>query len=72
MLGFAAGIMIAAGFWSLLAPSIEISQQLGQISWIPPAIGILAGGVSLLAIDKTLPHLHVGQLKSQAEGIKTS
>ena len=72
MLGFAAGVMIAASFWSLLKPAIEMTEQKGEISWIPAVIGFLAGGVFLFIIDKILPHLHLGLDISQAEGIKTS
>jgi ZIP family zinc transporter len=72
MLGFAAGVMIAASYWSLLAPSIEISTSLGAIPWIPPAVGFLMGGLVLWGIDKILPHLHLGLPIAEAEGIKTS
>lgn len=72
MLGFAAGVMIAASFWSLLAPGIEMAEELGQIPWLTAAIGFLAGGAFLFSVDKFLPHLHIGQDTSQAEGIKTS
>ncbi|SKC65504.1 ZIP family metal transporter [Maledivibacter halophilus] len=72
MLGFAAGVMIAASFWSLLAPSIEMAEELGQIPWLTAAVGFLAGGAFLFAVDKFLPHLHIGKDTSQAEGIKTS
>ncbi len=72
MLGFAAGVMIAASYWSLLAPSIEISETLGMLPYIPPAIGFLLGGVVLWLIDRLLPHLHLGLPTSQAEGIKTT
>lgn len=72
MLGFAAGVMIAASFWSLLAPAIEMSEQSGGISWLPAVVGFLGGGFFLWIIDKTLPHLHLGLPVSQAEGIKTS
>lgn len=58
MLGFASGVMIAASYWSLLAPSIEMSEKLGFLPWLPPLIGFLAGGGFLWLIDKTLPHLH--------------
>ncbi|MFR1707461.1 MAG: ZIP family metal transporter [Clostridium sp.] len=71
MMGFAAGVMIAASFWSLLAPSIEMSSELGVIEWIPPAVGFLLGGLFLLVIDKIIPHLHVGFKTEEAEGIKT-
>lgn len=72
MLGFAAGVMIAASFWSLLKPSIEMSEAKGVMAWIPASIGFLTGGVFLLIIDKILPHLHLGLPVSKAEGIKTS
>jgi ZIP family zinc transporter len=72
MLGFAAGVMIAASFWSLLAPAIEMSEEQGGIPWVPAVVGFLAGGAFLLAIDKILPHLHLGQKLDKAEGIKTS
>jgi ZIP family zinc transporter len=72
MLGFAAGVMIAASFWSLLSPSIEMAEDLGQIPWMTAAIGFLGGGAFLLLVDKLLPHLHMGLDTSQAEGIKTS
>ncbi|NLF25728.1 MAG: ZIP family metal transporter [Deltaproteobacteria bacterium] len=68
MLGFASGVMIAASFWSLLAPAIELSQG----SWIPATTGFLSGGMFLFLIDKLLPHLHQGQAIENAEGIKTS
>jgi ZIP family zinc transporter len=71
MLGFAAGVMIAASFWSLLAPSIEMSEGGNVPSWFPAAVGFLLGGLFLWAVDKVLPHLHVGFPIEQAEGIKT-
>lgn len=72
MLGFAAGVMIAASYWSLLAPAIEMAKESSTPSWVPSAVGFLAGGLFLLAIDKTLPHLHGGFKTKDAEGIKTS
>lgn len=72
MLGFAAGVMIAASFWSLLAPAIDLAEELGQTAWLTAVIGFLAGGGFLYLIDKILPHLHMGLDISQAEGIKTS
>lgn len=71
MLGFAAGIMIAASYWSLLAPSIQISETLGLPAWLPPVIGFLLGGLVLFAFDKILPHLHIGLPTTEAEGVKT-
>jgi ZIP family zinc transporter len=70
MLGFAAGVMMAASFWSLLAPAIEMSEASGSIKWLPPLIGFLAGGIFLKLTDTLLPHLHIG-MPEKAEGIKT-
>ena len=72
LLGFASGVMIAASYWSLLAPAIELSQDLAVPSWLPAVSGFLLGGGFLFAVDKLLPHLHMGQDISQAEGLKTS
>ena len=72
MLGFAAGIMIAASFWSLLAPAIEISENQGVAGWIPAVIGFLMGGVFLRLVDMVLPHLHPALAQSEPEGIKTN
>ena len=72
MLGFAAGVMIAASFWSLLAPGIEMAEQLGQIPWLTAAIGFMAGGIFMRLIDKVLPHLHPSLSIDKSEGIKTS
>ena len=59
MLGFAAGVMIAASFWSLLNPAIQMSEEVGNTPWLPAVVGFLSGGVFLLAIDNILPHLLV-------------
>ncbi|MGD9352448.1 MAG: ZIP family metal transporter, partial [Desulfobacterales bacterium] len=72
MLGFAAGVMIAASYWSLLAPAIEMAEEAGGPSWVPATIGFLAGGVFIWLIDKILPHLHIGFPMEEAEGISTS
>ncbi len=72
MLGFAAGVMIAASFWSLLKPAIEMAEESDSLSWVPALIGFLSGGAFLLIIDKILPHLHLGLSTDKAEGIKTS
>lgn len=72
MLGFSAGVMIAASYWSLLAPSIDLAESMGMISWIPPVVGFLTGGFFLWAVDQILPHLHKNLEISQAEGVKTS
>ncbi len=72
MLGFAAGVMIAASYWSLLKPAIEITEAKGDIPWVPALIGFLGGGAFLFTVDKILPHLHLGLSTDKAEGIKTS
>jgi ZIP family zinc transporter len=72
MLGFAAGVMIAASFWSLLAPGIEMAEQLDQIPWLTATIGFMGGGIFMRLIDKFLPHLHIGLKIDKSEGIKTS
>ena len=72
LLGFASGIMIAASFWSLLAPAIEMAQGGKTPAWLVAAIGFISGGLFLYLVDKLLPHLHMGQDRSKAEGVKTS
>jgi zinc transporter, ZIP family len=72
MMGFAAGIMIAASFWSLLNPAIKMSQGGPIAAWIPAAIGFSLGAIFLRLIDRFLPHLHIGFPLSEAEGVKTS
>ncbi|MGB8719492.1 MAG: ZIP family metal transporter [Desulfobacterales bacterium] len=71
MLGFAAGVMIAASFWSLLAPAIEMAEEGPLPAWVPAAVGFLAGGAFLWIVDKVLPHLHLGFPREEAEGIPT-
>lgn len=72
MLGFAAGVMTAASFWSLLAPAIEMSEGKDLPSWLPPLIGFLAGCGFLMLIDKIIPHLHIGAPRGEAEGLSTN
>jgi ZIP family zinc transporter len=72
MLGFAAGVMIAASIWSLLIPAIEMAEESGKLPWMPALIGFLSGGAFLLLVDKILPHLHLGLSIDKAEGIKTT
>ncbi len=72
MLGFAAGVMIAASFFSLLKPSVEIAESQGIISWIPAVVGFLLGGAFFVLLDKILPHLHIGRSSDKVEGLKTS
>lgn len=64
--GFAAGVMTAASVWSLLIPSIEQSKKMGNWSFIPAAVGFLAGIFFLLLLDHIIPHLHMNS--SQSEG----
>lgn len=71
MLGFAAGVMIAASFWSLLDPAIEMAGEAGGPAWIPAVVGFLLGGGALWGIDRLLPHLHLGFPTEEAEGLKT-
>jgi len=72
MLGFAAGVMIAASFWSLLAPAIEMSIGGPLPEYLPPTIGFLLGALSLWLMDKVIPHLHLGAPEEETEGVKTS
>jgi ZIP family zinc transporter len=73
MLGFAAGVMIAASYWSLLSPAIELAEEMGGLpAWMPAAVGFILGGLFLLLVDRVLPHLHLGFPIEEAEGIKTS
>ncbi len=72
MLGFAAGIMIAASYWSLLAPAIEMSQGRSLPAWFPPLVGFLLGGVFLRLADKLIPHIHMGISSDHKEGVKTN
>ncbi|MGH9161747.1 MAG: ZIP family metal transporter, partial [Vicinamibacteraceae bacterium] len=71
MLGFAAGVMIAASVWSLLLPAIDLAEELGYPAWLPAAVGFLAGGLFLRVVDQLLPHLHPGLAVSSAEGVRT-
>ena len=72
MLGFSGGVMLAASYWSLLAPAIEISELGPLPSWVPPAVGFLLGCAAIWALDRILPHLHLGLPIEQAEGPRTS
>lgn len=65
MLGFAAGVMIAASFWSLLNPAIIMAEESGVAGWIPAVTGFLAGGAFLWAVDRLLPHMHIGAKESE-------
>lgn len=69
MLGLAGGVMIAASFWSLLSPALEMAEASGKIAWVPAALGFLGGGLFIMSIDKVLPHLHPMLPLDQAEGL---
>ena len=71
MLGFTGGVMVAASFWSLLSPAIEMSDGEGFVKVMPSAIGFGLGALFIFAIDKVLPHLHINFKEEDAEGIKT-
>jgi len=73
MLGFTGGVMMAASFWSLLAPSIDYAkEQYTDFFWMPIAAGFLLGGLFIFVIDRFLPHLHINFGKRETEGIQTS
>ena len=69
LLGFAAGVMIAASVWSLLIPAINMSEERGNIPWIAPSVGFMAGIIFLYILDSIIPHLHLDSKKP--EGIKS-
>jgi ZIP family zinc transporter len=69
MLGFTGGVMVAASFWSLLAPAIEMTQGEGFVKVIPAAVGFLLGAIFIFGLDKVLPHLHINF--KETEGIKS-
>jgi ZIP family zinc transporter len=71
MLGFAAGVMVAASYWSLLAPALEMAEGRWLPAWVPAAVGFLLGGAVLRGVDMILPHLHPGLAVNEAEGIHT-
>ena len=70
LLGFAAGVMIAASIWSLIMPSIELSEHLGKLAFLPAALGFLLGIAFLLLLDSIIPHLHINSQKP--EGVKST
>ena len=71
MLGFTGGVMVAASFWSLLAPGIEMSPGTGFIKVIPAASGFAFGALFIYGLDKLLPHLHINFKETEKEGVKT-
>jgi len=70
LLGFASGVMIAASVWSLLIPSIEMSEERGVVAWLPAAVGFLLGMAFLFLLDVVIPHLHTES--REPEGIKSN
>src|SRR5690606_6375190 len=73
VLGFAGGVMVAASFWSLLAPAIEMAESQGVPGWLPAVVGVLLGGGFLRLVDQLLPHLHPpGGPTMEVEGLKTT
>lgn len=70
LLGFASGVMIAASVWSLLIPAIDMSQEQGQIAWLPATAGFLGGMAFLLVLDSLIPHLHLES--AEPEGVESS
>lgn len=69
LLGFASGVMVAASVWSLLIPSMDMSEKMGRFAFVPAVVGLGAGFIFLLAMDKLIPHLHLGE--NEAEGPQT-
>jgi ZIP family zinc transporter len=72
MLGFTGGVMIAASFWSLLAPGIEMSEGEGFVKVIPAAVGFAMGALFIYGLDKILPHLHINFKETEKEGLKST
>jgi len=72
MLGFAAGVMIAASFWSLINPGLDLAEEMGYIPWLAASVGFMSGGLFLFIVDKSLPHMHLGLAPKVKEGPKTS
>lgn len=72
MLGFTGGVMVAASFWSLLAPSIEYSEELyPSFPWMPAAVGFTLGALFIFFLDRFTPHLHINFSDNESEGMKT-
>jgi ZIP family zinc transporter len=72
MLGFTGGVMVAASFWSLLAPAIEMSHGEGFVKVIPAAVGFALGALFLYGLDQLLPHLHINFPEEKKEGVSTN
>ncbi|MCR9173033.1 MAG: ZIP family metal transporter [bacterium] len=72
MLGFTGGVMVAASFWSLLAPAIDMSERMyPSMKWMPAAVGFLFGALFIFGLDKVMPHLHINFKEHEKEGMKT-
>jgi len=71
-LGFAAGVMLSASFWSLILPAVRLSCDKGNMAWVPVGLGFLIGGIFMRVIDRMVPHLHLYLPIEKAEGVKTS
>jgi ZIP family zinc transporter len=74
LLGFTAGVMMAASFWSLLNPALEMASTTWSesLSWVPVGIGFLGGAIFLFVLDQWLPHLHLNEPIEKSEGVKTN
>lgn len=70
LVGFAAGVMMAASVWSLLLPAIDKAEQLGVLPWLPPAVGFMAGMLFILVLDTLMPHQHRGA--DEPEGLPST
>jgi ZIP family zinc transporter len=71
MLGFTGGVMVAASFWSLLNPAIEMSEKMYRYAWVPAAVGFFLGALFIYFLDKVTPHLHLNFGVEESEGVKT-
>lgn len=72
MLGFTGGVMVAASFWSLLSPAIDMSERMyPDMKWMPAAVGFLFGALFIFGLDKVMPHLHINFGEEEKEGMKT-
>ena len=69
LLGFASGVMVAASVWSLLIPAMDMSEGLGQLAFLPAAVGFLLGILFLLLMDRLVPHLHMDH--DEPEGLRS-
>ena len=68
LLGFAAGVMVAASVWSLLIPAMDMSSHMGKFAFVPAAAGFLLGIAFLLVLDRTIPHMHIGSEETEGPG----